>query len=1169
LRVLTEIPSNKRGPESVFDFAGGESRISPRLVIMLPTFAYPLRRLGAFFAASVFGGLAHGAALEPAQVEFFENRIRPLLVDHCYECHSAKSEKVKGGLQLDTKAALLKGGASGVALVPGKPTESLLVQVVRGTAKDVDRMPPEKKGHPLKPEQIAALEEWVQMGAPDPREDEDAKLKAQSANAKQHWAFQRPVAPKIPEVQSSKFKVQGPIDAFVATKLAEKGLTQTPAADKHTLLRRVTFDLTGLPPTPAEMRDFLADDSPLAFEKVVDRLLASPRYGERWGRHWLDVARYADSKGYVFEEERRYAYAYTYRDWVVKALNDDLPYDEFLIQQIAGDQVATPDNPWPMAAQGFLTLGRRFLNNQNDIIDDRLDVVFRGTMGLTVACARCHDHKFDPIPTADYYSLYGVFASSREPDEKPLLGANPNPVQAAEFERERAKRRRELQEFQDAKVVEVARQLRGQVGDYLLGWHDTQGLDDEARTKLLRSRSLPPHIANKWRPRFEAWKKQPDPVMGPFLEFSALATNDFAAQASALAKTVAGGSLKDARLNVRVAAMFATNSPASVAEVAGLYGSLFKAVDAEWQALLEAAKKESKPLPTRLPDDEAEVLRNFLYADGSPTVVNWDEAYQAAPTPDQQKFRALRRKVDELDATHPGAPLRAMALVDKDAPSEPVIFKRGNPGNHGPKVPRQMLEIVAGLERKPFEKGSGRLELAQAIASRDNPLTARVMVNRVWLRYFGAPLVRTPSDFGVRSDPPSHPELLDHLAVWFMDHGWSLKQLHRYLVLSSTYQQASDPGADGATQRAFAANDKVDPTNVLLWRMNRKRHDFETMRDSLLAVSGQLEGSLGGQPVEIYEGKDAPRRTLYGYIDRQNLPGVLRVFDFASPDATSPMRFQTTVPQQALFMLNSGFMVARAREFLRRPEVAAAPDVAGKISRLHELAYQREPTSDESRLGLGFVSQAVTVPPDPEPPSAWSYGTGQFDPATERVQKWRGLPHFTGKAWQWEEKLPSGAGQWTFLNAAGGHPGNGVANAAIRRWTSPIAGVVRIEGTLEHSSDQGDGVRGRIVSSRSGEAGTWVSKNGKQATEVKELPVERGDTIDFVVEAQESENSDSFTWAPIVTVIRDGAGMSAAANRRWNAQRDFSGTREFPVALTPWEQYAQVLLSANEFVFVD
>jgi cytochrome c553 len=359
----------------------------------------------------------HAATPDPAGFEFFEKKIRPTLVDNCYKCHSRQSEKVKGGLLLDTHEALLKGGDSGPAIVPGQPDKSLLIKAVRYINEDL-QMPP--KGKKLSGEQIADLEAWVKMGAPDPRTEQGQNLQSKGQSSA-HWAFQPIQTPPIPVVKNKKWG-KTPMDAFILAKLEERKLNPSPQADKRTLIRRATFDLIGLPPTPKEVEDFLADKGADAFVKVVDRLLASPHYGERWGRHWLDVARYADTKGYVFEEERRYAYSYTYRDYVIRALNEDLPYDQFLIQQIAADLLPQGEDKRPLAALGFLTLGRRFLNNIHDIIDDRIDVVARGTMALTVACARCHDHKYDPIPTKDYYSLYGVFASCTEPAEKPLLG---------------------------------------------------------------------------------------------------------------------------------------------------------------------------------------------------------------------------------------------------------------------------------------------------------------------------------------------------------------------------------------------------------------------------------------------------------------------------------------------------------------------------------------------------------------------------------------------------------------------------------------------------------------------------------------------------------------------------------------------------------------------------
>ncbi len=475
-----------------------------------------------------------------------------------------------------------------------------------------------------------------------------------------------------------------------------------------------------MPPTAAEVERLAADDDPQALDRAMESLLASPHYGERWARHWLDVARYADSKGYVFTADRNYPNAFKYRDWVVRALNEDLPYDEFLVQQIAADRLLDEGRSASLEAMGFLTVGRRFLNNMHDIIDDRLDVLSRGTMALTVTCARCHDHKYDPIPTADYYSLYGVLASSVEPAE-----------------------------------------------------------------------------------------------------------------------------------------------PADV-----------------------------------------------------------------------------------------------MTLADAPQPAAPHIFVRGNSGNQGAEVPRQFLAVLTGDDRQPFQHGSGRLELARAIASRDNPLTARVIVNRIWMYYFENPLVDTPSDFGLRSDPPTHPQMLDYLAATLVEQNWSLKAVQRLILESATYRQSSTSRPE---PRA------IDPENRLLWRMNRKRLDFEGLRDGLLAASGQLDRSLGGPSVEIIDEPWPVRRTLYGRIDRQNLPNLFRTFDFASPDTHSPRRFTTTVPQQALYLMNSPFVNDQARHLAARTDLAVLPEPSDKIIRLYEIVLARRPTDAELQLGMAFLDAEQEAPSDTVP----------------------------------------------------------------------------------------------------------------------------------------------------------------------------------------------------------
>lgn len=1110
----------------------------------------PRARLAWFVvvAVALLGRSLAGAA-EVSGFDYFEKHVRPVLVDSCYSCHSPQAEKgIKGGLALDTKEGLLKGGDNGPSIVAGDPDKSLLIKAVRYHDENL-QMPP--KGKKLPDEQIEALVAWVKMGAPDPRTG-PSTLKDPKELAAKHWAFQRVKQPDVPKVRAKKL-VQSPVDAFLLARLEGKDLTFSPRADRRTLIRRATYDLTGLPPTEAEVAAFEKDRSPEAFEKLVDRLLASPHYGERWARYWLDIARYADTKGYVFEEERRYPYSYTYRDWVIRSLNEDLPYDQFLIQQLAADLLPLGEDKRPLAALGFLTLGRRFLNNQTDIIDDRIDVVSRGTMALTVACARCHDHKSDPVPTKDYYSLYGVFASCNEPSEKPLLGAQSMPKEYPEYLAERQKRSDELENYRRGKEDEIRTKIRGQVGDYLLVVHDSSIADEDKKEGLVRERKLQPSLSRQYKRAIKDWNTKTNSVFLPWFELTALDSTNFAVRA----KEVAARLGADTSINAAVSEkLFKGEPPASLKEAAERLNNLFAEVDREWRTLLT-----NSPAAKALPDAGREALRQILYADGTPVMsLDSGELLRFTDTPVQQKVRALKRKLDEVDATHPGAPPRAMALVDNPTPTEPVVFKRGNPNNRGDKVPRQFLEILSGPDRKPFTKGSGRLEMAQNIASKDNPLTARVFANRVWMYHFGSPFVRTPSDFGLRSDPPSHPELLDYLAARFMAEGWSIKKLHKLIMLSSAYQQSSEDNPKYT---------KLDPANQLYWRMNRRRLDFEAMRDTLLAVSGSLDLSLGGRGVEMTTEPFTVRRTVYGFVERQNLPGLFRTFDFASPDTTSPQRFSTTVPQQALFLMNSPFVIERAKNLLARSEVKSAPTDDQKVREMYRIAFQRAPDKDELKLAREFVATQTTSEQLPEQP-AWSYGYGRYDAAAKRVETFTALPHWTGYAWQGGDKLPDAKLGWVILNADGGHVGNDQNHAAIRRWRASRDGVVRIDGELNHPSEKGDGVRARIVSSRTGLLGEWTAKNDKTAVKLERIEVKRGELIDFVADCRQSVEFDSFHWAPVVK-MNPVAKPAEDEVREWSAKTDFSGPVKAPEkrSLSPWEKYAQVILLANELMFID
>ncbi len=1115
-------------------------------------------RLGAgvMLGMAVAGQFHNAVAAEPdaAGVEFFEKKIRPVLIENCLKCHSRDSgEKLKGGLALDTREGVLKGGETGPAVVPGNLEKSLLIRAVRYADENL-QMPPKNKKLPA--QQIADLETWVRMGAPDPRSGKLAgggPPLSDPAKVRDHWAFKPVRKPAVPAVKNAAW-VKLPVDAFVLAKLEAKGMTPSPAADKATLLRRVTYDLTGLPPSVAAVERFVADASSQAFERVVEGLLKSPQYGERWGRHWLDVARYADTKGYLAgDEQRRFAFSYTYRDYVIRAFNEDLPFDRFVTEQLAADLLPLGEDKRPLAALGFLTLGRRFLNNPHDIIDDRIDVVTRGLMGLTVQCARCHDHKYDPVTAKDYYGLYGVFASSREPAEKPLLGAAvAAPKEYAAYLAEKKKREGELENYRAEQLEKALGELRKRAGEYLLAAHEARSPQNEKLgDRFFQERKMDANTAHRWqRALGDARKAGGHPVLGAWLAFADLKEAEFGTKAREVAERLAANA--DRKLNPRVAKVFAGAPPASLREVSERLGKLFVAEDSA----------------TPHTDGEREQVRLVLRGPDAPPNV-------PAPENDsllngaRPKLRQMKAKVEEVDAVHPGAPPRAMALVDNASPTKPYVFIRGNPGNRGPEVPRQFVEVVAGPNRKPFEQGSGRLEMARAIASADNPLTARVLVNRVWLHHFGQGLVRTPSDFGVRSDPPTHPELLDYLATRFVEEGWSIKQLHRLIVLSATYAQSSVDRAD------YALN---DPANFGLWKMNRQRLDFEALRDSLLAAAGQLDLTPGGRGDELTTEPFSKRRAVYGMIDRQNLPGVFRTFDFANPDITTAQRYATTVPQQALFMLNSPFVVQQVRAVVARVEAGlgtgAGAGETERVRQLYRIVLQREPTAEETREGLEFLRASAAEKPENADASGpvWRYGFGGYDGAAQRVAGFTAFAHRDATKFHARPEFPDPTLGFVSVSAAGGHPGRDAQHAAIRRWTAPGDGFVSVTGTLKHNSENGDGVRGRIVSSRKGLLGEWRVKNLAVPTPVAEVEVRAGDTLDFVTDPLASPDHDSFAWAPVLKLLRAAAGAGANAMRgdSWNATKDFTTAPSAPAqALTPWGKLAQVLLLSNEFAFVD
>ena len=1082
------------------------------------------------------------AADGPAAADFFESEVRPVLVESCLGCHGPK--KQMGGLRLDSRAAVLAGGDGGAVVVPGQPAKSPLVAAVRHNGEV--KMPP---AGPLPARRVAALAKWVELGVPWP-----APATPPTAGAKAgpgHWAFQPVRDYPVPETPNTKHQTPNEIDRFVLAKLAEKNLPASPPADRRTLIRRATYDLTGLPPTAAEVGAFVNDAAADSYAKLIDRLLASPAYGEQWGRHWLDVARYSDTKGYVYaREERFWVHAWAYRDWVVRALNDDLPYDRFLALQLAADQVA-PDDPAAQAAMGYLTLGRRFLGVTHDIADDRIDVVTRGMMGLTVACARCHDHKFDPIPTADYYSLYGVFRSSAER----VVPATTTAPDAA-FAKGLADRQKKLADTTATRRAEAAARARARVGDYLAAQFEMHKYPEEGFDQVFGAGDLIPATARRWREYLARAADRRDPVFAAWHALAKLPADGYAALArDALGKLPPGG------VSTPVAAAFAT-PPKDRAEVVARYAAVFARVERKWQAVRTATRGAAGAEPDGLPDPAEEAVRRVLYGPDAPCEVPDEPVVETEnyfPSNVINELWGLQGEVDRWIIKSPAAPAYATVLVDRQTPADARVLRRGNPATPAQVVPRQFLEVLSGEGRKPFATGSGRRELAAAITNPANPLTARVIVNRVWAHHFGAGLVLTPSDFGTRAEPPSHPELLDWLAKRFIADGWSLKKLHRRVMLSAAYQQSSVGPADAAA-RARAAT--ADAENRLVWRMNPRRLTFEELHDSLFAATGELDRKAGGKPVDLLARPFAPRRSIYGLIDRQFFADLLRTFDVANPDLHIPQRSETTVPQQALFFLNHPLLLDRAKALAQHPAVVAAKRPDEKVAQLYRLAYQRPPTANQLRAAVGLVR---AVDEDAKPvatkPSAWAYGVAAFDPKAERISGFRPLPYFTGTAWQGGAAFPDGAFGWAQLSATGGHPGNDLGHAVVRRWTAPADGTVRVTSTLIHEEAAGDGVRATIVSSRHGRLKSATAHNTRAELTLPAVEVRAGDTLDFVVDIRGILDSDQFTWAPQIDEVRAGG-------RAWKAADDFGGPAAGP-RVGPWEQLAQALLMANEFSFVD
>lgn len=937
------------------------------------------------------------ARLSQEEIRFFETKIRPILAEHCLGCHSAAKKKTGGGLSMDTRDDLRRGGDGGAVLKPGDPDGSPLIAAVewRGDYQ----MPPDKQ---LSEKQVASLRLWVALGAPDPR----TKPMRETGPKTVHRTFQPILAkPKTPAVKNEEW-VKSPIDRFILAKLEAKDMEPAAVPDKgsaieqrrqkEAVLRRAYFDLIGLPPSPQQIHDFVADPSPQAFEKVVDELLASPHYGERWARHWMDTSRYSDTGGIGQRGfDQRFPYAWGYRDWLIKAFNDDMPYDQFIIHQLAADQLSRgPDANW--AALAFLTIGVAS-GNADDVINEQIDTIGRGLLGLTIACARCHDHKFDPITQADYYALHGVFRSVRQPSEGPIINGKDTKEQAEDAAAYEA-RLRALQDHAWAVYLHIAKRenarMRSKAAAYFhYSMESAKGFTTEEQRDALKALGERLGIVGddgywlrgEFAPNFKFNGR--DPVMGPFVAladgnqkyFQEIMTgvrtgyNPIVLRFLKAQKSLPDGIEATAELFDRFWAETVgpiAGTPVDpkctdfIAEIKGGKGM----TSTIWQLREKIVDHPDIPLmelavyPWRLiaPDLPLRGSAHRSATDGLELKL-LEECRGHDSRGSELEVVGKVNGINMFKLTHAGGPMRAMVVEDLPTPVNSPIYPRGNAPRGGDPawqhpVPRRFLEAFSPGGAKPFSQGSGRLELARAIASRKNPLTARVLVNRMWMYHFGEGLVRTPDDLGTAAGEPSHPELLDYLAWWFMQEkrgkpAWSLKSLHKFIMLSSAYQQSSlTPHLD--------AYQKIDPANVLLWRANIRRLDFEAFRDSLLTMSGQLDPTVYGPPVNITSEPWSNRRSIYGYIDRGNAPELLMQFDFANPIEPNTRRTTTIVPQQSLFLMNSPFVIGIARRIMERAEVQKAlkgnrPE--NVIRSIYYVVFQRTPTPVELKKAMHFL----------------------------------------------------------------------------------------------------------------------------------------------------------------------------------------------------------------------
>ena len=1017
---------------------------------------------------SLFAQQDDALVFDQAGVEFFEAKIRPVLLEHCYECHSVEAKNVKGGLRLDSREATKQGGDSGAAVVPKNVEESLLIDALQYESFE---MPPKGK---LPDAVIADFKKWVEMGAPDPRDGEVVTSSIDFDEASKHWAYQPIILPKRPAVQKSEWPANA-IDHFTLARMEQRGLQTVEQAGKQELIRRATFDLIGLPPTPEDIEAFLADDSPDAFDTLVMRLLASEHYGERWGRYWLDVARYSEDQAHTFSVTAN-SNGFRYRDWVVSAFNADMPYDQFVRLQIAGDLIGaeSEDSYDHLVALGFFGLGAQYYKNSDkakaaaDELDDRVDTLTRGFLGLTVSCARCHDHKFDAIPTQDYYSLAGIFGSSKlhnaplcDPSDVDEYNAGQKLVKDAETK---------VKEFLADQKSTTAESKVGEIAKYIeTVWKHRAAVANDrnsATSKLAEAAGVNEFLLKRWIKFLDPKQKGTVAALEPWFALDPVESTDDITPLPENVTKIANGfqhyiqellNVRDgvATTNLVEAHADQPHKPGSprfvsptVTKIRPMAGidvdisgakQLFLVVSdggngnscdhSDWlEPKLVGEQGELKLTELKWKSLEGlgsgKIGRSYTnnplkvggkkYEDGigvhAPCVIVYDlpegyERFQAIggldnggsdqggcgeqasvqfsvyteqPSEDpinpdkdvlslvlgkdgpfavsdqdlenfltgQKREELLQLRAEVTDAKQTAPPMYALAHSYTEAKAADMhVFVRGNPARQREVAPRRFLRILAGENRTHFTDGSGRQQLAEAITQPDNPLTARVLVNRIWQHHFGRGIVATPSNFGKQGEPPTHPELLDYLSAKFIESGWSIKSLHREIMASKTYQLGT---------ANHEANSNIDADNRFVWRMNRQRLDVEAWRDALLDVSGKLDRTIGGPSTNLADVSNV-RRTVYAKISRHELDNLLRLFDFPDANITSAKRSETTVPQQQLFVLNSPFVVEQAKAFAARLHAEEPDSDESRIERAFQLAYGRSPSDTEVEIGLAYL----------------------------------------------------------------------------------------------------------------------------------------------------------------------------------------------------------------------